>query len=47
MVTGIKWTYFGDHFAIYTNVKLLHCAPGTNIVLCPLYLKYIHTCIHV
>lgn len=27
------WTYFGDHFAIYTDIKSLCCIPATNIML--------------
>ena len=35
----VNWTYCGDHFVIYTNIKSLHCTPETNIMLCQLYLK--------
>ena len=36
MVMDVNWTYCGDHFAIYTNIKLC-CTPETNVI-CPLYL---------
>ena len=29
--------YCGDHFAIYTNIKLLCCTPETNVML---YVSY-------
>ena len=35
MVTDVNWTYRSDRFAIYTNIKSLHCTPETNV----LYLK--------
>ena len=31
MVMDINWTYCGDHFAIYTNIKSLCCTPETKI----------------
>lgn len=29
----LNYTCCGDHFAIYTNIGLLHCTPETNIML--------------
>ena len=29
----IKWTYFGDHFIIYANIKALCCTLETNMML--------------
>ena len=34
MVTDVNWTYWGNHFAIHTNVESLHCIPETSIMLC-------------
>lgn len=28
----VNQTYWGDYFAIYTNIKLLYCTSETNIV---------------
>ena len=36
-MTDVVWTYCGDQFAVYTNVKLVCCIPETNIVL---YVNY-------
>ena len=33
MVRDINQTSCGDYFAIYTNIKSLHCTPETNIML--------------
>ena len=33
MVTYCNYTYHGDHFEIYRNIKSLCCTTGTNIVL--------------
>ena len=27
MVMVINWTYYGDRFAIYANIKSMHCTP--------------------
>ena len=32
----VKWIYCGDHFAMYTNIKLLCCIPETK----RLYVNY-------
>ena len=37
MVTDVNWTYCGDHFIMYKNIKSLYCTPETNIIL---YVKY-------
>ena len=37
MVTDVNYTYFGDYFAIYTNIKSLHGTPETDIML---YVNY-------
>ena len=29
-----------DHFAVYTNVKLLYCIPEPNIMLCQLHFSF-------
>ena len=34
MVIDVKWTYCGDYFTVYTNIKSLYCTPETNIILC-------------
>lgn len=34
MVMNVNWTYCGDHFATYTDIKSLQCTPETNIMLC-------------
>ena len=31
MMEGVQ-TYHGDHFETYSNIELLCCVPGTNIV---------------
>ena len=36
-MTDVKQTYCGDHFARYTNIESLYCAPETNIML---YVSY-------
>ena len=33
MVTDGNYTYQGEHFIIYINVKSLCCTPETNIIL--------------
>lgn len=33
MVTNSNQTYFGDHFAMYTNIQSLCCTDETNIML--------------
>ena len=33
----VKKVYYGDNFAIYTNIESLHCICKTNITLCQLY----------
>lgn len=33
MGTDDNQTYYDDHFAMYTNVELLHYRPETNIML--------------
>ena len=33
MVMDVNYTYHGDHFTIYTNVKSFCCTPETNIML--------------
>lgn len=35
MVTNVNWTYV-DHFAVYTNAKLLHRTPEISM----LYVHY-------
>lgn len=37
----VNWTYCGDHFVIYMNIKSLCCMPGANEcnVVCQLYLN--------
>ena len=37
MDTDVNWSYYGDHFTIYTHSKS-YCIPETNIVL---YVNYI------
>ena len=37
MVTDVKWTYCGDHFAKYTGIESLHSTPKTSIMLCHLF----------
>lgn len=37
MMVNVNYTYFGDHFAMYTNIESLYHAPETNIVL---YVNY-------
>ena len=39
MVMDVNWTYYGDHFAIYTNIKSMHCTPK---MICQLYLNTIN-----
>ena len=38
MGTDIYQTYYGDHFAVYENVKSLCSTPETDIKL---YVKYV------
>ena len=33
LVTDLNQTYFGEHFAIYTNIESLCSTPETNIKL--------------
>jgi len=28
----VNWTSCRDHFAVYTNIKLLRCIPETNVM---------------
>ena len=37
MMTDVNYTYYGDHFAVYTNTEPLCCTPEINI--CQLNLK--------
>ena len=37
MVTNVNWTYCGDYFAVYTDIKSLYYTPETNILL---YISY-------
>ena len=30
--TDVNWTYYGDHFAIYTNIESLCCTFETNVM---------------
>ena len=30
-VMNVNYTYCGDHFAIYTSIKSLHCIPETKL----------------
>ena len=39
MVIDVNWTYCGDHYTIYTNIKTLHCTPDINVMLWQLYLN--------
>ena len=39
MMTDVNQIYYGDHFAIDTNIKSLHCIPETNIMLYANYKK--------
>ena len=32
MVTDVNLIFCGDHFKIYTSIKLLCCTPETNIM---------------
>lgn len=38
MMTNVSWIYCDDHFATYTNIESLCCAPETNM-LCQVKLK--------
>lgn len=33
IVTDGNWTYCGDHFVMYTNIKSLSCTPEINAIL--------------
>ena len=33
MVIDVNWTYCGDHFAIYKNIKSLCCTLETDICI--------------
>ena len=33
MMINVNYTYYSDHFIMYTNNKLLCCTFGTNIML--------------
>ena len=39
MMTDVNYTYYGDHFAVYTNTESLYCTPEINIIICQLNLK--------
>lgn len=32
MVTDINYTYYGDHFIMYTIIELLYCTSEMNIM---------------
>ena len=34
---SVNWTYYGDHFAVYTDIKSLYYIPETKILL---YISY-------
>ena len=36
MVMVVNWTYYGDHFVIYANIKSMH---GTPKMISQLYLN--------
>ena len=38
----VNWTYCGDHFYMYTNIKSLYCTLATNIML---YINYLSLCL--
>ena len=38
-MTDVNYTYYGDHFAVYTNTESLYCTPEINIIICQLNLK--------
>lgn len=40
METNVNWTYRGDHFAVYTNIKSLCCILETNIMLWQVVLNF-------
>lgn len=33
MVTDDNYTYSGDHYTVYKNVKSFWCTPETNLIL--------------
>ena len=33
MMKDGNWNFGGDHFAVYTNIKLKYCIPETYIML--------------
>lgn len=35
----VSWTYYGDHFHIFTNIKSLDCTPEANMIS-SLYLNF-------
>lgn len=39
MVTDVNWTYYDNHFAVDTNIKLLCFTPETNAIH-QLYLNF-------
>ena len=39
MVMVVNWTSYGDCFAIYANIKSMHCTPK---MICQLYLNKIN-----
>ena len=41
MMTDVNYTYYGDHFAVYTNTESLCCTPEINIIIGQLNLKKI------
>ena len=32
MAVDVNWTYWSDHFAIYTNMESFHCTPEANVI---------------
>lgn len=36
MATDVNYTYYGDNFIMYTNIKSLCCTPEANII----YINY-------
>lgn len=41
MMTDVKYTYSGNHFSIYTNIKSLCSISETNIILPVNYISII------
>lgn len=44
---GVNWTYWGDHFTIYANIKPLHCTPETNIISITLQLDEVNSSFNI